>query len=136
MISLNKMKQQKYGWVILCCTNGLHFYLFVLLWGTPRLFPISGYYEQSSTEDGWVSSISVVGWSVLWVYVYELFSWILRKIEFHFLKVSPHWFWQWIYQFFLPPGMDECSPYSTSLPTWAVIYFTDLRHFDECKIKS
>lgn len=46
------------------------------LW-TFRLFPVSGYYEYSSSDHGWASS-PVVGWGVLQAYPQDGHSWMLR----------------------------------------------------------
>lgn len=55
------------GWVILHCVNLPHILYLFFCWGTSRLFPVSGYYEQTNNGHGW-ASVFVVEWNILGVY--------------------------------------------------------------------
>lgn len=49
----------------------------------------------------------------------------------------PHWLPSWLYNFSLPPAMDDkCSPYSTCSSAWFVTCLISLSHFDGLKMTS
>lgn len=49
------------------------------IWFPPYVYGLSRLrlYKQSSNKHGW-ANVTGVGWSILWVYAHEWYSWILR----------------------------------------------------------
>ena len=81
------------SWVILHCVNIPHFLYSFFSWGTTRLLPASIYYEYSCYEHSWTSV--VLEWSILWLFVQELYSWILNYIDLQSGYTCLHCYQQW-----------------------------------------
>ena len=53
-----------------------------------------------------------------------------------FLKESPYCFPYWLYQYTLPPTVQECSLFSTPFPAFIVCRLFDDGHSDWCEVIS
>lgn len=96
--------------IIFHCVNIPHFHYSFISWRTSRLLPMSGCYEQSSSEHGW-ASVSVVRGRVLWVYAQAWDRWVLRWIHSR-LPEEPHT--DSIATVQVLTAMDESSPFPHS----------------------
>ena len=64
------------SWVLLPCVNVLSFIYSSSSWGTLRLFSLSIMYRLAMSV--FLASVSLLGWSILWLYALEWHTWILR----------------------------------------------------------
>ena len=67
------------------------------------------------------------------VYVQEQDCWVIWWFYFQFCKVSPYHLLQWLYQFTLPPTVQECSLFSTPSPAFIVCRLFDGGYSDWCE---
>ena len=53
-----------------------------------------------------------------------------------FSEEPPNLFPEWLYQLAIPPAMEECFSFSTSLPASAVTCVFDLSHYDWSELET
>ena len=69
-------------------------------------------------------------------YTQERYCGILRQYYVQFFEEPPDWFPEWLYKLAIPPTMEECFSFSTSLPASAVTWIFHLSHSDWYEVES
>ena len=64
----------------------------------------------------------------------EWYCWVVWWFYSQFLKKTPYYLPQWLYQFSFPPAVQEGSLSSTHFPALLVCGFFDDGHFDMCEV--
>lgn len=55
------------------------------------------------------------------------------RLIYQFSEKLLHWLQKWLYKLALPPGMEECSPNTTSSLAWTVTCVFYHNHFDRMR---
>ena len=92
------------------CTYVPYLTPFICRW-TFRLFLCLDYCEQCCDEH--MHSCILLNRCFVWIYAQEWNCWITWQFYIYFSEVPPYYFPQWLYQFILPPTVQECSLFST-----------------------
>ena len=77
---------------------------------------------------------SLFAYNFLRIYAQQWDCWVIGQYYFQLFKGTPSCSPQWLYQFTLPPSVQEDSLFSTHPPAFIVYRFFDDGHSDQCEL--